>query len=198
MAENENTPPVDAGEEDDIDTPGYKPPAQKTLEEIQKADADDESLVRYKQQLLGDLPAGDTADGKNVVVEKMSFLSNGRDDIELDLRGDLSKLKEKPIIIKEGCEYRIKITFRVKREIVAGLRLHQVTYRKGIRVDKSNSMVGSFGPKAESQEFTLPVDEAPSGMMSRGSYVMKSKFTDDDKFVHLAWDWAFEIKKEWD
>lgn len=45
---------VPAAIEDDEpeETPGYKPPAQKTLDEIQKLDADDESLVRYKQMLL--------------------------------------------------------------------------------------------------------------------------------------------------
>lgn len=34
----------------------YNPPAQKTLEEIQEMDKDDESLLRYKQALLGTLP----------------------------------------------------------------------------------------------------------------------------------------------
>ena len=45
------------------ETPGYKAPAQKTLGEIQQLDANDESLVRYKQMLLG----GATA-GKNVLL----------------------------------------------------------------------------------------------------------------------------------
>ncbi|CAB1447722.1 unnamed protein product [Pleuronectes platessa] len=31
----------------------YNPPAQKTLQEIQDLDKDDESLVKYKQTLLG-------------------------------------------------------------------------------------------------------------------------------------------------
>ena len=47
--------------------------------------------------------------------------------------GDCSKLKEEPITIKEGCQYRVKIVFRVQREIVAGLRYAQQTYRKGIK-----------------------------------------------------------------
>lgn len=64
MAENESAPPAVECEDDDIDTPGYKPPAQKTLEEIQNADADDESLVRYKQQLLGNVG---TIDGKLIL-----------------------------------------------------------------------------------------------------------------------------------
>lgn len=47
--------------------------------------------------------------------------------------GDLSKLKDNPVVIKEGCEYRVKIVFRVQREIVAGLRYVQNSYRKGIK-----------------------------------------------------------------
>lgn len=51
MAEEEEVPtPIE--DEEPEETPGYKPPAQKTLQEIQTLDADDESLVRYKQMLL--------------------------------------------------------------------------------------------------------------------------------------------------
>lgn len=32
---------------------GYTPPAPKTLKEIQEQDKDDESLLKYKQMLLG-------------------------------------------------------------------------------------------------------------------------------------------------
>lgn len=35
------------------ETPGYQPPAQKSVEEILKADAEDESLRKYKEALLG-------------------------------------------------------------------------------------------------------------------------------------------------
>ena len=65
-------------------------------------------------------------------------------------------------------------------------------------VDKNAFMVGSYGPKTEQQEYLTPVDEAPKGMISRGHYTVKSKFTDDDKNSILEWDWAFDIKKDWD
>jgi len=35
------------------ETPGYRPPAPKSMEEILKSDADDESLKKYKESLLG-------------------------------------------------------------------------------------------------------------------------------------------------
>ena len=58
-------------------------------------------------------------------------------------------------------------------------------------------MVGSYGPKSEAHEFKTPQDEAPSGLIQRGSYRVKSKFTDDDKNIILEWDWTLEVKKDW-
>lgn len=46
-------------EEEDHETNlGYTPPAPKSLKEIQEQDKDDESLLKYKQMLLG-APLGD-------------------------------------------------------------------------------------------------------------------------------------------
>lgn len=65
---NEQAAPVEDDEPEQ--TPGYKAPAQKTLDEIQQLDADDESLVRYKQMLLG----GATA-GKNVQLTQETWFT---------------------------------------------------------------------------------------------------------------------------
>lgn len=67
-----------------------------------------------------------------------------------------------------------------------------------VSVDKSSLMVGSYGPKAEPQEFLTQPEEAPKGMLARGHYTSKSKFLDDDKNIYLEWEWAFDIKKDWD
>ena len=34
-------------------------------------------------------------------------------------------------------------------------------------------MVGSYGPRAEEYEFLTPMEEAPKGMLARGSYNIK-------------------------
>lgn len=52
--------------------------------------------------------------------------------MELDLSGDLSELKKKVFIIKEGVTYRIRIDFYVQREIVHGLKYVQKTSRMGV------------------------------------------------------------------
>lgn len=200
MAEAENKPTA----EEDLheDDPNYRAPAQKSVKEIVEADQEDESLRKYKESLLGgaikEVKPPFPDDPRNVIVSKLSLVVEGRTDKELDLTGDLSKLKEQVFTIKEGAKYRMKVSFYVQREIVSGLRYEQKTSRKGIQVDKSKFMVGSYGPKETAHEYLTPIDEAPSGMLVRGSYTVESKFTDDDRNSILEWKWKFEIKKDWD
>lgn len=179
----------------------YQPPPQKTIEEIMAADAEDESLRKYKEALLGGAQAEkiifDESDTRKVIVKKLALLVAGRDPMELDLTGDLTKLKKNVFVIKEGIQYKIRIDFVVQREIVHGLKYVQKTYRSIVPVDKMVQMVGSYPPKKEIQSYTTPFEEAPSGGMARGTYSVTSLFTDDDKNEHLKWDWSFEIKKDW-
>jgi len=173
----------------------YKAPAKKTIDEINNLDADDESLVNYKKTLLNiDEGASPADDPRKVIVESMSFVVEGRDDEVMNLTGDLKTLK---LVVKEGTEYKIKIGFKIHHEIVAGLRYHHVVKRKGVNADKQTYMVGSYGPKSEQQSWLSPIDEAPKGMIYRGNYKIHSKFIDDDKVVHLEWDWEMDIKKDW-
>lgn len=182
--------------DDEEVTPGYVAPAKKTVEEIAELDKDDEALVKYKQALLGDA-VGKTGAPLKVTVLKMTFVSEGRDPIELDLTGDVSKLKDTSVVIKEGCEYQLKFTFQIEGEIVSGLRFQQNISRKGIPASKLNLMLGSFGPRDEPHEFITPTDEAPKGALARGKYHAKCKFIDDDKTIHLAWEWTFKIQSDW-
>ena len=64
-------------------------------------------------------------------------------------------------------------------------------------VDKSNLMVGSYGPKTDPHVYQTPLEDAPSGIISRGAYNIKSKFTDDDKTPIKEWEWVLNIKKDW-
>lgn len=192
--------PAEVEQEQEHDT-NYQPPPQKTIEEIMAADAEDESLRKYKEALLGEAQAEkiifDPSDTRKVIVKKLALLVADRDPMELDLTGDLSKLKKNVFVIKEGIQYKLRIDFIVQREIVHGLKYVQKTYRMGVPVDKMVQMVGSYPPKKEIQSYTTPFEEAPSGMMARGTYSVSSLFTDDDKNEHLKWDWSFEIKKDW-
>ncbi|XP_045476073.1 rho GDP-dissociation inhibitor 1 [Harmonia axyridis] len=179
----------------------YKPPPEKTIDEILKTDEEDESLRKYKEALLGNAQTGtiivEPDNLKKVIVKKLVLVVADRPELSLDLTGDLSKLKKETFTIKEGVSYRIRIEFIVQREIVHGLKYVQKTSKLGIPVDKMTHMVGSYAPKTEMQSYTTPPEEAPSGLMTRGGYTVHSLFTDDDKNEHLKWEWTFEIKKDW-
>jgi len=191
-------------EEEEDDKLKYKPPPEKSMSEILDADAEDESLRKYKETLLGSSTnvgaplVIDASDPRRVLVRKLALCVEGRSDHELDLtRGDLEKLKEEPVTIKEDITYRIRIDFQVQREIVTGLKYVQKTYRKGIQVDKMTHMVGSYAPLETMQCYTTAPEDAPAGLLARGHYTVKSLFTDDDGHEHLKWEWSFDIKKDW-
>jgi len=71
-------------------------------------------------------------DPRKVIVKKLALVVDGMPDKELDLTGELTKLKDQKFKIKEGVQYKIRIDFIVQREIVHGLKYVQKTYRKGI------------------------------------------------------------------
>uniref|UniRef100_A0A672PBA8 Rho GDP-dissociation inhibitor 1 n=1 Tax=Sinocyclocheilus grahami TaxID=75366 RepID=A0A672PBA8_SINGR len=134
----------------------------------------------------------------NVQVTRLTLMcETAPAPLTLDLQGDLESFKKQSFVLKEGVEYRIKISFKVNKEIVSGLKYVQQTFRKGIKIDKSDYMVGSYGPRPNEYEFLTPLEEAPKGMLARGTYNIKSKFTDDDKHDHLSWEWNLNIKKDW-
>ncbi|XP_025829575.1 rho GDP-dissociation inhibitor 2-like [Agrilus planipennis] len=133
MSESEVHTPEDI--EHEIET-NYKPPPEKTIEEILAADQEDESLRKYKEALLGEAQSGkivvEPDDPRKVIVKKLVLVVAGRPEVSLDLTGDLSKLKKETFTIKEGVSYRIRIEFIVQREIVHGLKYVQKTYRMGV------------------------------------------------------------------
>ncbi|PWW77685.1 rho guanidine dissociation inhibitor [Tuber magnatum] len=189
-------------------TEGYKVGEKKSVDEYAKLDAEDESLTRWKQSLgIGVGSAGGSlgkpGDKRKVVILQLCLLINGRDDVAIDLDTPeyIEKLSGKPFTIKEGAEYRMRVRFRVQHEVISGLRYLQLVKRKGIKVDKSEEMMGSYGPNTSGNPYyekTFAEEEAPSGMLFRGSYNALSRFMDDDSNIHLEFNWSFEIKKSWD
>jgi Rho GDP-dissociation inhibitor len=68
------------------ETAGYKPPAQKTLDEMRELDKNDESLTKWKEQLLKNADAAaNSADPRKVVVLSLAMEVEGRPDVVLDL-----------------------------------------------------------------------------------------------------------------
>ncbi|WWC63369.1 uncharacterized protein I303_105969 [Kwoniella dejecticola CBS 10117] len=166
------------------ETQGYKVGQSKTVAELAALDQEDESLQRWKASLgLGPNAA---AGGSKKVILKTLFLSSPT------LSKDIS------VTIKEGVEYSVGITFTVENEIVSGLRFLQVVKRSGITVDKTEAMLGSYGPQEASYTKVFASEESPSGMLARsGTYNVRSRVTDDDKQVWLDFEWGFKLAKEW-
>uniref|UniRef100_A0A8C2XE01 Rho GDP dissociation inhibitor (GDI) gamma n=1 Tax=Cyclopterus lumpus TaxID=8103 RepID=A0A8C2XE01_CYCLU len=185
-------------EEEDDRNLNYIAPVQKSLEEIRQLDKNDESLVKYKQTLLGRETRPADPAVANVQVTRLTLLCDeAPEPISMDLTGRRRSPFHRPSPLFLSIQRFSSSLTLVNREIVAGLRYHHVTSRKGMTVDKVSHMVGSYCPREEEHEFLCPVDEVPRGVMSRGHYKVMSHFTDDDKNAHLDWEWNFDLNKDW-
>jgi len=177
------------------------------VSDLMNMDQQDESLKKYKESLLGQATTNVFSpkdDPRRVVIMELRVICEGRPggDIvyKLESKEAIEKMKETPFILKENCSYKISLQFRVQHEIVSGLKYVNIVTRKGIKVAKEDTMIGSFAPQSAPFTSTFPRngwEEAPSGMIARGTYKAKSQFIDDDKQVHLEFEYQFEIKKDW-
>jgi Rho GDP-dissociation inhibitor len=80
----------------------------------------------------------------------------GRPDIIIDLSqpGAVDTLKSKPFTIKEGAEFRMKVSFRVQHQVLSGMKYLQVVKKMGIS-SKVQEMIGSYAPSTkETPEYT--------------------------------------------
>jgi len=193
-------------DEDNQDNFKIADQAIKKVDVLLDLDKDDEALRKWKEQLLGSAKEAYAPkdDPRRVVVTEMVIKCDGRPDGEIvykfDTKEELAKLKESPFILKEGCKYKITLQFRVQHELVTGLKYVNTVYTKGMKVDKEETMIGSFGPQKDLHEVAIPRngwDEAPKGLVARGKYKANAKFVDDDSQVHLEFEYAFAIKKDW-
>ncbi|KAL6911384.1 hypothetical protein ACP4OV_000189 [Aristida adscensionis] len=161
-------------------------------------DKDDESLRRWKEQLLGSVDlnsVGETLE-PDVKIMSLSILSPGRPDIFLPLPVE-PNAKGAWFTLKEGSPYRLKFTFSVTNNIVSGLRYTNTVWKTGIKVDRAKEMLGTFSPQLEPYTYVTPEDTTPSGMFARGSYSARTKFLDDDRKCYLEINYTFDIRREW-
>ncbi|KAL5488267.1 RDI1 [Sanghuangporus weigelae] len=187
------------------ETPGYKVTAPaKSPEEYAKMDEEDESLARWKAS-LGIAPGAaiGPAEGPKVTVLGLELVSPtlpAGKSLVLDLSDPqaLAEVKKHPFTIKEGIEYNVRIRFKVFLLHPRGVKYLQVVKRSGIKVDKMEQMLGSYGPSPEPYTKNFPTEESPSGMVARsGTYNVRSRVIDDDKEVYADFDWSFKLAKDW-
>ncbi|KAI7738028.1 hypothetical protein M8C21_024851 [Ambrosia artemisiifolia] len=149
---------------------------RRTLKEQYEADKDDESLMRWKAQLLGAVDINSVAEtlDPEVKILSLAIVSPGREDLLLPIP-DSGKIKGTWFTLKEGSRYVIKFTFQVSNNIVSGLKYTNTVWKTGIKVDKTKEMIGTFSPQQELYTHEIPEDTTPSGILARGSYSAKTK-----------------------
>ncbi|KAG6509329.1 rho GDP-dissociation inhibitor 1-like [Zingiber officinale] len=165
--------------------------------EIEK-DKDDESLKRWKEQLLGSVDLNSVGENLEPEVEilSLSILCSGRPDILLSLPLEPNH-KRAWFTLKEGSHYKLKFTFVVRNNIVSGLSYTNTVWKAGIKVDKTKDMLGTFSPQLETYTYETLEEITPSGLFVRGSYSARMKFVDDDDKCYLEINYGFDIRREW-
>ena len=124
---------------------------------------------------------------KQVELVALRLLSEGlTTPITLDLSpSNITNLKT--VNIKEDSDFTVELEFRINRDVVSGLRYIQVVKRAGLKIDKLETMIGSYAPSAAGTSYKkkFPEETSPSGMLARaGTNTVRSRITDDDKLVH--------------
>ncbi|XP_030456991.1 rho GDP-dissociation inhibitor 1-like [Syzygium oleosum] len=171
---------------------------QVTLKEQFEKDKDDESLRRWKEQLLGSVDfdsVGETLE-PDVKIVSLAIISPDRPDIVLQIPEN-GKPKGLWFTLKEGSRYSLKFTFQVCNNIVSGLKYSNTVWKTGVKVDSTKEMIGTFSPQQEPYMHEMPEETTPSGIFARGSYSARSKFVDDDNKCYLEINYTFDIRKDW-
>ncbi|KAF6144997.1 hypothetical protein GIB67_013348 [Kingdonia uniflora] len=171
---------------------------QCTLKEQLERDKEDESLRRWKEQLLGSVDfesVGETLE-PDVKILSLTILSPGRDDLVLPIpvTGNPKGLW---FTLKEGSKYSLRFSFQVSNNIVSGLKYTNTVWKTGVKVDSTKEMLGAFSPQGEAYTHAMPEETTPSGIFARGSYSARTKFLDDDNKCYLEINYTFDIRKEW-
>ncbi|KAF8391642.1 hypothetical protein HHK36_023949 [Tetracentron sinense] len=171
---------------------------QCTLKEQLEKDKEDESLRRWKEQLLGSVDfdsVGETLE-PDVKILSLSILSPGRPDLVLTIP-EAGNPKGLWFTLKEGSRYSLKFSFRVSNNIVSGLKYTNTVWKTGLKVDSTKEMIGTFSPQVEHYTHEMPEETTPSGIFARGSYSARSKFLDDDNKCYSEFNYTFDIRKDW-
>lgn len=186
----------EAEEEEDT---GFRVDKPVPLKEQIELDKDDESLRKWKEDLLGSLDIADgTKTEPEVTFTSLRIVVEGRDPIVLPIPKTGQPAGGHHFVLKEKCVYRLQFEFTVRNELLLGLVYSNKVWRMGKQVHKRRMMLGAYGPQEGPYTFLTEEEVTPSGMLARGHYTAKTIFLDDDGRVHLEYDYTFDIKKEWE
>ncbi|XP_078434791.1 rho GDP-dissociation inhibitor 1-like [Wolffia australiana] len=188
----------DARPDDDHDTDAVLLGPRVPLKHQIELDKDDESLRRWKEQLLGTVDLAAVGDGAEpeVMILSLTIISPNRPELVLPFPLATNS-KGYAFSLKDGSRYRLRLCFAVFNNIVSGLKYTNTVWKTGIKVENTKVMLGTFSPRPEPYTFELEEETTPSGMFARGSYSARTKFVDDDGKCYLDVSYYFEIRKDW-
>lgn len=153
---------------------------QCSLKDQLEKDKDDESLRKWKEQLLGSVDI--TSIGEvlepDVKILSLAIKSPGRPDIFLPIP-ESGKPKGLWFSLQEGSHYNLNFTFQVSNNIVSGFKYTNTVWKTGLKVDSAKGMLGTFSPQVEPYTHEMPEETTPSGFFARGTYSAKSKVNRD-------------------
>jgi Rho GDP-dissociation inhibitor len=179
----------------------------RDIKSLLEKDAEDASLVKYKESLLGAAAhgdVGDSTDPRRMYVTEFAVIfapEEGRPEIvhKLDTDQGIAKLTAEGIKMKEGCKFKFRVSFRVNHDILAGMKFTN-TVSTTLMNDEETLMIGTYPPAATPHTFEFPrfgYNEAPAGMLFRGKYKVKNAFRDSDAVKYLEFGYELTIAKTW-
>jgi hypothetical protein len=136
---------------------GYVVPKKVDMEALKSMDSEDESLARYKAQLLGNALSGKQGnkwfkikieydDERRVIIVSfgLNFPNKEREDLVFDLttKEKIEELKSNPIVVKEGTDYVFECKFKIYHDLVSALKFVNTVSRSGIKLEKKSHMMG--------------------------------------------------------
>ncbi|EYU33683.1 hypothetical protein MIMGU_mgv1a013465mg [Erythranthe guttata] len=162
--------------EDDEDLANIQLGPKMTIKEHLEKDKDDESLRRWKEQLLGSVDASAVEENQepDVKIISLTILSPERPDLMLPIP-ESGNPKGLWFTLKEGSRYRLRFSVKISNDIVCGLKYINTVWKTGIKVDSSKQMLGTFSPQAEPYTHVMEEETTPSGIFARGSYSARTK-----------------------
>uniref|UniRef100_A0A7S2F4P2 Rho GDP-dissociation inhibitor n=2 Tax=Octactis speculum TaxID=3111310 RepID=A0A7S2F4P2_9STRA len=100
--------------------------------------------------------------------------------------------------LKQGSNYKFRVSFKVQHEIVTGLKFTTKVSKMGVNMSNDNIVLGSYAPQSDTHNFEFPRNdwlETPSGMMARGNYTAKCQFSDGNNVQHIDYSYPVKIIK---
>ncbi|MCD7471112.1 hypothetical protein HAX54_011399 [Datura stramonium] len=158
---------------------------------------DDESLM--EEQLL-ESDNGSSNEEYELEPElqepKLYIICPGRSDLVLS-EPFISSPKDCLFTLKEASRYKLKFSFIVSNNVVSGLRYINTTWKSGVRVDKSQVILGTFSPRKEPYLYELEEDVTPSGVFARGLYTARTQVIDEKERCYVDIKYYFDIQRQW-